>query len=159
MVAATVRGQTGGTKEKHALRRPGRRFRRDAEAPDRPRAGRLQQDELLHRQGSAARHHLLRFKLFENERNKKYRTGKLKIHVVFRPVVRGDLAAALLDGRGGVAAANLTVTPERLERVDFSNPTARNVSEIVVGAVLRGDRRRRRPFRQGGLRPEGVDLR
>jgi membrane-bound lytic murein transglycosylase MltF len=28
--------------------------------------------------------------------------------------------------------ANLTITPERLKQVDFTNPTARNVSEIVV---------------------------
>jgi membrane-bound lytic murein transglycosylase MltF len=72
------------------------------------------------------------FKMFEDEINKKYKTGNLKIHVSVRPVGRGDLAAALLDGRGDVAAANLTVTPERLEKVDFSNPTVKNVSEIVV---------------------------
>jgi membrane-bound lytic murein transglycosylase MltF len=72
------------------------------------------------------------FKMFEDELNKKYKTGNLRIHVSFYPVGRGDLAAALLDGRGDVAAASLTVTPERMEKVDFSNPTAKNVSEIVV---------------------------
>ena len=73
------------------------------------------------------------FKLFEDELNKKYKSGGLKIHVTFRPVSRGDLAAALFDGRGDIAAANLTVTPERLAKVDFSNPTLQNVSEIAVG--------------------------
>jgi len=72
------------------------------------------------------------FKMFEDELNKKYKTGNLKIQILFRPVARGDLAAALLDGRGDVAAANLTVTPERLSQFDFSNPTAKNISEIVV---------------------------
>jgi membrane-bound lytic murein transglycosylase MltF len=72
------------------------------------------------------------FKMFEDELNKKYKTGNVKLHVTFLPVGRGDLAAALLDGRGDVAAANLTVTPERLEKADFSNPTVKNVSEIVV---------------------------
>ena len=62
------------------------------------------------------------FKMFEDELNKKYKTGNLKIHVVFVPVGRADLAAALLDGRGDIVAANITVTPERLEKVDFSNP-------------------------------------
>ncbi|HTO85895.1 MAG TPA: transporter substrate-binding domain-containing protein [Thermoanaerobaculia bacterium] len=72
------------------------------------------------------------FKLFEDELNKKYKTGKLKIHVAFVPVARGDLAARLLGGTGDLIAANVTVTPERLEKVDFSNPTLTNVSEIVV---------------------------
>ncbi len=72
------------------------------------------------------------FKIFEDEINKKYKTGNLKIHVTFRPVGRPDLEAALRDGRGDIAAANVTVTPERLKRVDFSSPTVKNVSEIVV---------------------------
>jgi len=71
-------------------------------------------------------------RLFEDEINRKYKTGNLKIHVVCVPVGRSDLAAALFDGRGDIAAANLTVTPERLEKVDFSDPTLKNVSEIVV---------------------------
>jgi membrane-bound lytic murein transglycosylase MltF len=74
------------------------------------------------------------FKMFEDELNKKYKTGNLKVHVSFYPVARNELAAALLDGRGDVAAANLTVTPERLEKFDFTNPTAKNVSEIVVAS-------------------------
>jgi membrane-bound lytic murein transglycosylase MltF len=73
------------------------------------------------------------FRLFEDYLNKKYKTGNLKIHVALIPVRRSDIGTALLEGRGDVAAANLTVTPERLEKVDFSNPTVRNVSEIVVG--------------------------
>ena len=72
------------------------------------------------------------FKLFEDYLNKKYKTGKLGIQVVFVPVGRNELAAALLDGRGDVAAAGLTVTPERREKFDFSDPTRKNVSEIVV---------------------------
>jgi membrane-bound lytic murein transglycosylase MltF len=71
-------------------------------------------------------------KLFEDEINRKYKTGNLKIHVVCVPVGRSDLAAALLDGRGDIAAAGLTVTPERQEKFDFSDPTLKNVSEIVV---------------------------
>jgi membrane-bound lytic murein transglycosylase MltF len=72
------------------------------------------------------------FKMFEDEINKKYKTGNLKIHVVFIPVGRPDLGAALLDGRGDIIAATITVTPERLEKVDFSNPAVKNVSEIVI---------------------------
>jgi membrane-bound lytic murein transglycosylase MltF len=72
------------------------------------------------------------FKLFEKQINKKYRTGNLKIHVAFGPAPRRELEPALLDGRGDIVAANITVTPERLKKVDFSNPVANNVSEIVV---------------------------
>ncbi len=72
------------------------------------------------------------FKMFEDELNKKYKTGNMRIFVSFVPVGRNELAAALLDGRGDIAAASLTVTPERLAKFDFSNPTAKNVSEIVV---------------------------
>ncbi len=72
------------------------------------------------------------FKMFEDELNKKYKTGNLRIHVVFRALGRSELEAALLDGRGDIVAANVTVTPERLQKVDFSNPTVKNVSEIVV---------------------------
>jgi membrane-bound lytic murein transglycosylase MltF len=72
------------------------------------------------------------FKMFEDELNKKYKTGNLKIHVAFRATGRHDLEAALQDGRGDIVAAGVTVTAERLQRVDFSTPTAKNVSEIVV---------------------------
>ncbi len=72
------------------------------------------------------------FQMFEARINRKYRTGHLKIHVAFIPVRRSEVAAALLEGRGDVAAANITVTPEAREKFDFSNPTFTNVSEIVV---------------------------
>jgi membrane-bound lytic murein transglycosylase MltF len=72
------------------------------------------------------------FKMFEDEINKKYKTGNLKINVVFRPVARKDIAASLFDGRGDIAAAALTVTPERRAMADFANPAIKNVSEIVV---------------------------
>jgi len=39
---------------------------------------------------------------------------------------------ALLEGRGDVAMGNLTITPEALKHVDFTNPLIRNVSEILV---------------------------
>jgi membrane-bound lytic murein transglycosylase MltF len=71
-------------------------------------------------------------KLFEDDLNRKYKTKNLKINVAFVPVGRNELAAALLDGRGDIAAAGLTVTPERQEKFDFSIPTMKNVSEIVV---------------------------
>jgi membrane-bound lytic murein transglycosylase MltF len=72
------------------------------------------------------------FRLFEDFINKKYKTGNLRIHVAMIPVARKDLAGALLEGRGDIIAANITMTPERQAKADFADPVLKNVSEIVV---------------------------
>ena len=70
--------------------------------------------------------------LLETDLNKKFKTKNVRVHVLMVPVDRNDIIPALVEGRGDVAMANLTITPERLKQVDFTNPTVRNVSEIVV---------------------------
>src|SRR5204863_256248 len=52
--------------------------------------------------------------------------------VIYVPVRRDEILPALLQGKGDVAAANLTITPEREQWVDFSTPLVRDASEIVV---------------------------
>jgi membrane-bound lytic murein transglycosylase MltF len=71
-------------------------------------------------------------KKFEDELNKRLKTGNLRIQVLFIPMSRDELFPALLEGRGDVVAAALTVTPERLKTVAFGPPTRKDVSEIVV---------------------------
>ena len=71
-------------------------------------------------------------KAFEDDLNKKLGSHALKFNVVFVPVSRDELIPALLDGRGDIAAASLTITPDRQKLVDFSAPLATGVSEIVV---------------------------
>jgi membrane-bound lytic murein transglycosylase MltF len=71
-------------------------------------------------------------KKFEDELNLKHKTGTLRVNLVFVPVSREELLPSLLEGRGDIAAAALTVTPEREKLVDFAEPVARDVSEIVV---------------------------
>jgi membrane-bound lytic murein transglycosylase MltF len=71
-------------------------------------------------------------KMFEDELNKKLKTGNLKVHVVFFPVSRDKLLSGLNEGIGDIACANLTITEDRKKIVDFTDPTLRNVSEIVV---------------------------
>jgi membrane-bound lytic murein transglycosylase MltF len=71
-------------------------------------------------------------KKFEDELNTRLKTANLRVHVVFIPMSRDELFPALLDGRGDLVAAALTVTPERLKQVAFGPPTRTNVSEIVV---------------------------
>jgi membrane-bound lytic murein transglycosylase MltF len=78
------------------------------------------------------------FRVFEEDLNKqlakrqKLKHKHLKVKVVFIPIARGDLLQALADGKGDIAASNLTITPDRQKLVDFSVPLARNVSEVVV---------------------------
>jgi membrane-bound lytic murein transglycosylase MltF len=72
------------------------------------------------------------FRMFEDDINKKYKTKNLKVHVILIPVRRDALADMLLNGKGDIVAANITVTPERLEKVDFSSPVLRNMNEIIV---------------------------
>lgn len=71
-------------------------------------------------------------KEFEKFINKKIQSKKLKTHIVFIPVARDDLLPGLLMGYGDIAAANLTITPERQKSVDFSDPLLSGVKEIVI---------------------------
>ncbi|MBP1774253.1 MAG: transglycosylase protein, partial [candidate division NC10 bacterium] len=78
------------------------------------------------------------FRVFEEELNKKLAAKKqlkqkhLKVRVVFLPVRRDQLLPALAAGKGDIAAANLTITPERQALVDFTVPAMSDVSEVVV---------------------------
>jgi membrane-bound lytic murein transglycosylase MltF len=54
------------------------------------------------------------------------------VYVVLIPVRRDQLLPAVEEGIGDIAAANLTVTPQRLQRVDFSSPVLEGVREVVA---------------------------
>lgn len=70
---------------------------------------------------------------FEKFLNRRLRTGKAnRVYVVLIPVNRDELLPGLIQGRGDIAAANLTITPERLKSVDFSVPALSDVREMVV---------------------------
>jgi len=71
-------------------------------------------------------------KQFEDDLNRRLHSKALKVHVVFIPTSRDRLLGGLVDGQGDIAAGNLTVTPERLEQVDFSDPFLSGVREIVI---------------------------
>jgi membrane-bound lytic murein transglycosylase MltF len=72
-------------------------------------------------------------RLMEDKINEKRPTGG-KVHVFFVPMARETLLAALVDGKVDMVAGHLTITPEREKVVDFSDPTRRNVNEILVTA-------------------------
>jgi membrane-bound lytic murein transglycosylase MltF len=71
-------------------------------------------------------------KQFEKFINKKLKTKTLKFRVLFIPVGRDQLIPWLIDGRGDIAVANLTITPQRQSQVDFSDPLISGVKELIV---------------------------
>jgi membrane-bound lytic murein transglycosylase MltF len=71
-------------------------------------------------------------KQFEQELNKKLGNKVVTVHVIAIPVPRDELLPRLEAGQGDIAAAALTVTPARLKRVDFSQPFADDVQEVLV---------------------------
>lgn len=78
------------------------------------------------------------FMAFEREFNakllkeEKLKQHHLKVRIIFVPVARDQLFAALNEGRGDIAAANLTITPDRQKRVDFTIPLYLNVQELLL---------------------------
>jgi membrane-bound lytic murein transglycosylase MltF len=72
--------------------------------------------------------------LFEEEINKRLKTGLLKVYVAIIPLARDQLFTALREGKVDLVAATLTITPDRRKVAEFSMPTRTNVSEIVVTA-------------------------
>jgi membrane-bound lytic murein transglycosylase MltF len=77
-------------------------------------------------------------RLFEEELNKKLAAQKklknkhLRVRLLFIPVHRDQLLPWLVEGKGDVAAAGLTITPKRREMVDFTAAGMSDVSEVVV---------------------------
>ena len=71
-------------------------------------------------------------KEFETFVNKRLKTKTLKINMIFIPVGRDELLPALGEGRGDIAAANLTITTDRQRIVAFSDPFLKSVSEVLV---------------------------
>ncbi|WP_160774084.1 transglycosylase SLT domain-containing protein [Stappia sediminis] len=69
---------------------------------------------------------------FEKHINKGIRKEGDKIRVVLLPTQRDALLSGLVEGYGDIAVADLTITPDRLKIVDFSDPVRTNVRELVV---------------------------
>ena len=109
------------------------RPRRDGEAPAHPRAGGLLTDAVFRRSRAAVRDRLrgrARLRgLRQQEAEDRPPQGRGRVH--------SDLAVATwcplsLEGRGDLAMAGLSITPERAQQVAFSAPFWSGISEIVV---------------------------
>jgi membrane-bound lytic murein transglycosylase MltF len=71
-------------------------------------------------------------KEFEKYINTELKKRHLKVRVLVIPTKRDRLLPNLAKGLGDIAAGNLTITPERLKQVDFSDPYFKGVNEILV---------------------------
>lgn len=74
------------------------------------------------------------FETFLNRRLQQDRRLKkhLKVHMVYIPVSRDQLLSYLNTGLGDIAAANLTITPQRLKEVAFAAPYYTKARELIV---------------------------
>lgn len=68
----------------------------------------------------------------ENHINDKLDRGNVKIYVIPIPVSRDRLVPALLNGNADLIAADLTITAERSELIDFARPMLTDINEVVV---------------------------
>ena len=72
-------------------------------------------------------------RLNEQLRKDKAIKRHLKVHIVSIPVARGALLASLIEGKGDIAAANLTITDKRKQQgVEFTDPLLENVRELLI---------------------------
>lgn len=69
---------------------------------------------------------------FGDKVNQQHGRERLPIQIVYVPVTRDRLIPWLLEGRGDVVAANMTVTEARARQVLFTEPVIREVQEVLV---------------------------
>jgi membrane-bound lytic murein transglycosylase MltF len=69
---------------------------------------------------------------FEKFVNRRLNRKTIQVHVIVIPTKRDRLLAHLIEGRGDIAAANLTITPQRLKQCDFAAPLLTGIDEIIV---------------------------
>ena len=64
--------------------------------------------------------------------NQAFDRGHLKVNVIVIPVARNQLIPALIEGRGDIVMAGITVTGERSATIDFTQPMSKPLNEILV---------------------------
>lgn len=72
------------------------------------------------------------FQELDKHLTKQREQGKPPLVIAFLPVPFEELLPALLEGRGDVVAAALTITPERSAQVAFTDPYLTNVDQVLV---------------------------
>lgn len=71
--------------------------------------------------------------------NTRLKSKHIEVKMIFIPTPRAELFTKLSIGLGDIAMGNLTITEERLEAVDFSDPFMTDVREVLVTSKDRED--------------------
>ncbi len=69
---------------------------------------------------------------YENHLNRGPLKQRYRTQVIFIPVPSQDLISYLVAGKGDIAAAGITIIPEREAMVDFTKPYITNINAILV---------------------------
>jgi membrane-bound lytic murein transglycosylase MltF len=69
---------------------------------------------------------------YEEFLNRQRPKGSILVKLIYRVMPFDRMLPALLEGRGDIAAAGITITPERSQKVAFTQPYINNINEIVV---------------------------
>lgn len=69
---------------------------------------------------------------FQRSLNREYKTGSRPLTVTLLPATYDQLERALTEGEADLVAVPVAITPEREQKVVFSEPIATHVSQIVV---------------------------
>lgn len=69
---------------------------------------------------------------FEKFLNQKMKTGTLKVKIVYIPMRPDQMEPALTQGIGDLIATSVVITPEREQKVAFSVPIMKHVTQVVV---------------------------
>ncbi|EDM25542.1 amino-acid abc transporter binding protein [Lentisphaera araneosa HTCC2155] len=73
------------------------------------------------------------YEMFEELEKDLQKSLELKnFQVTYIPVAHNKLISSLMQGYGDVAAALLTITPERQKLIDFSSPYFQGISEVLL---------------------------
>ena len=70
---------------------------------------------------------------YENVLNTSVESLEDRVKLIFIPVPFDQLLQKLIAGHGDMAAAGLTITPQRRSQVDFTEPYLKAVDEVIVG--------------------------
>ena len=65
-------------------------------------------------------------------KEKKLKQRHLKVRIIFVPVTRDNLFTALNEGKGDIAAANLTITATRQQQATFTDPIYSDIQELLI---------------------------
>ncbi len=76
-------------------------------------------------------------RVFEKDLNSRLGlSGTQRIQVVAIPLTRDRLLDAVTQGRADIATSGLTITPDRLKQVAFSEPWTSDVQEVLVTSSI-----------------------